>query len=236
MVGISSCCLMEKPLAEALDELAPLTDLIEVMDEGLHLITDPDLFSCYTRKFTIHAPFHGMNIASVFEPIRKASVEVMIDCFAKVAALGAPVVLHPGYFAWEPERSAAGRQFTKSLEALKTAAAEYSVVFYFENMGGMNYFNLRTPADLGLIGGTGLALDTGHAHLNGCLEEFLRTPFCHMHIHDNSGKSDTHSAVGEGTIDFVPVLRALERTGATAVLEMKDFPSVVKSLRALERM
>ena len=34
---------------------------------------------------------------------------------------------------------------------------------------------------------------------------------------------DTHSAIGEGNIDFIPVLRALERTGATAVLEMKDF-------------
>ncbi len=234
MVGISSCCLMEKPLAEALDELAPLTDLIEVMDEGLHLITDPDLFSCYTRKFTIHAPFHGMNIASVFEPIRQASVEVMIDCFAMAAALGAPVVMHPGYFAWEQERTSSDRQFKKSLRDLEAAAAERSVTFWFENMGGMNYFNLRTPADLGLIGGTGLALDTGHAHLNGCLGPFLKTPFCHMHIHDNDGRRDTHSAVGEGTIDFGPVIAALRKSGATAVLEVRDLDGVIRSKSALE--
>jgi sugar phosphate isomerase/epimerase len=236
MPGISTCCLMTEPLTAALDRLAPLTDLIEVMDEGPHLITDTGLFESYTLTFTIHAPFHGMNIASVFEPIRQASVRVLTDCFTVAAAIDAPVIMHPGYFAWEQERPLADRQFRKSLQDLKAAAAEHSVIFWFENMGGMNYFNLRTPDDLGLIDGTGLALDTGHAHLNGCLEEFLETPFCHMHIHDNKGKVDTHSAVGEGTIDFKPVCRALERTGATAVLEMKDFLSVEKSLKVLDGM
>jgi sugar phosphate isomerase/epimerase len=236
MPGISTCCLMNEPLAAALDRLAPLTGLIEVMDEGPHLITDPGLFSSYSQTFVLHAPFHGMNIASVFEPIREASVRVMTGCLAVAALIGAPVVMHPGYFAWEQERALAGRQFHRSLRDLEAAAAEHSGVFYFENMAGMNYFNLRTPADLGLIGDTGLALDTGHAHLNGCLAEFLATPFRHMHIHDNSGRVDTHSAIGEGTIDFDPVLRALDRTGATAVLEMKDFAAVTKSLAVLDGM
>jgi sugar phosphate isomerase/epimerase len=57
-----------------------------------------------------------------------------------------------------------------------------------------------------------------------------------MHIHDNSGKTDTHSAVGEGTIDFKPVMTALRRTGATAVIEVKDYDAVIKSLRILEKL
>jgi sugar phosphate isomerase/epimerase len=237
MPGISTCCLMAESLPAALDRLAPLTGLIEVMDEGPHLITDTGLFESYTQKFVLHAPFHGVNIASLFEPIRTASVQVMADCFARASATGAGgVVVHPGYFAWEQEKKAADRQFRKSHRELKRAAREHSVTFWFENMGNMNFFNLRTPEGLGLINGTGLALDTGHAYLNGCLAEFLKTPFCHMHIHDNKGKSDTHSAIGEGTIDFIPVKKALKRTGATAVLEMKDFASVVKSLKALEGM
>jgi len=227
---------MEKPLSTALDELAPLTDLIEVMDEGFHFVTDPDLFSSYTHKFTLHAPFHGMNIASVFEPVRRASVEVMVDCFEVAGAIGAPVVMHPGYFAWEPEREVSDRQFRQSLRELNAAAAERSVTFWFENMAGMNYFNLRTPADLGLIDGTGLALDTGHAYLNNCLREFLKTPFCHMHIHDNRGKTDTHSAVGEGSIDFLPVMEALRRCRATAVVEVRTLPDAKASLRALDGM
>ncbi len=236
MVGISTCCVMDKPLAEALDTLAALTDLIEIMDEGPHFITDTSLLESYTQDFTIHAPFHGMNIASVFEPIRKASVQVMADCFTVAAAIGAPVVMHPGYFAWEPERADSDRQFRVSLRELSAAAAEYSVEFWFENMGDMNYFNLRTPADLPLIGDTGFTLDTGHAHLNGCLSEFLATPFRHMHIHDNKGRADTHSAVGEGTIDFRPVMAALRRSHATAVIELRSFAGAESSLLVLDAL
>lgn len=236
MVGISTYCLMDTPLAAALDELAPLTDLIEVMDEGPHFITDPDLFSSYTRKFTLHAPFHGMNIASVFEPVRRASVQVMVDCFEVAAEIGAPVVMHPGYFAWEQERVASDRQFGTSLQELGRAAAERSVEFWFENMADMNYFNLRTPADLGLLGDTGLALDTGHAHLNGCLTEFLSTPFRHMHIHDNRGRSDTHSPVGSGTIDFRPVMAALRQGHATAVIEVRSFTGTKSSMQVLDAL
>jgi sugar phosphate isomerase/epimerase len=57
-----------------------------------------------------------------------------------------------------------------------------------------------------------------------------------MHIHDNDGRRDTHSAVGEGTIDFRPVIAALHRTGATAVLEVKDFDGVIQSKELLERL
>jgi sugar phosphate isomerase/epimerase len=236
MLGVSTYCLMDKPLEEALDTLAPLTDLIEVMDEGCHFITDTDLFQGYTQKFTLHAPFHGMNIASVFEPIRKASVQVMVECFDVAAAIGAPVVMHPGYFAWEQERALSDRQFRRSLEELFSAATERSVLFYFENMGDMNFFNLRTPADLRLIGETGLTLDTGHAHLNRCLPSFLDIPFRHMHIHDNRGMADTHSPVGSGTIDFRPVMAALRGCHATAVIEVRSFTGAMGSLQVLETL
>jgi len=235
MPGISTCCLMSEPLATALDRLAPLTGLIEVMDEGPHFISDTGLFEGYTQKFVLHAPFHGINIASRFESIRSASVQITSDCFVTAAAIGAEgVVVHPGYYAWEQEKEAADGQFRKSLRELRKEAEEHSVTFWFENMGNMNFFNLRTPEGLTLIGKTGLALDTGHAFLNGCLDEFLRFPFRHMHIHDNKGRSDTHSAIGEGTIDFLPVKIALERSAATAVFEMKDLESVRRSLKAFD--
>ncbi len=206
------------------------------MDEGLHFITDPAIFDSYSQEFIIHAPYHGMNIASVFEPVRRASVEVMTDCFAIATEIGAPVVVHPGYYAWEQEQEQADRQFKKSLGELRTAADDLSLAFYFENMGDMHFFNLRTPDDLGLIEGTGFTLDTGHANLNRCLPGFLDRGFSHMHIHDNSGKKDTHDALGEGTIDFVPVMAALKRTRATSVVEVKSLEGVISSLKLLETM
>jgi sugar phosphate isomerase/epimerase len=234
--GISSYCLIGRPLEEALDILSGITDLIEIMDEGLHFITDPAVFESYSQDLIIHAPYHGMNIASLFEAIRKASVEVMTDCFAVAAEIGAPVVVHPGYYAWEPEKEEADRQFKKSLVVLRDTATDLSLTFWFENMGDMNFFNLRTPGDIGLIEDTGLTLDTGHANLNHCLPGFLEACFSHMHLHDNNGRKDTHSTVGEGTIDFSPVIAALRRTGATSVFEVKDFDGVMRSRKALDRL
>src|SRR5512147_2446250 len=100
MPGISTCCLMSEPLPAALERIAPLTDLIEVMDEGPHFITDTGLFASYTHRFVLHAPFHGINIASLHEPVRRASVQVTGECFAIAAEIGAPVVVHPGYYGW----------------------------------------------------------------------------------------------------------------------------------------
>jgi len=236
MIGISTYCLIEEPLSDALDRLSGLTDRIEVMDEGLHFAESPELFESYSADFTIHAPFHGLNIACVFEPIRTASVGVITDCFAVAAEIGALVVLHPGYFAWENERELAGRQFKKSLAELTAAAHERSVTFSFENMGSMNFFNLRTPDDLAIIGDSEFTLDVGHANLNGCLPDFLAAPFCHMHLHDNNGRQDSHSTVGEGNIDFRPVMSAMKQKNATAVIEVRTFDGAVESLRALEAM
>jgi len=236
MAGISTYCLLDRPLEEALDRLSAITSLIEVVDEGPHFISDASIFSNYSRKFILHAPYHGMNIASSFEAIREASVKVMTDCFSIAAEIGADVVIHPGYYAWEQERECADRQFRTSLHELRDSAAEYSLTFYFENMGDMNFFNLRTPADLVIIDGTGFALDIGHANLNHCLPMFLETTFGHMHIHDNDGRKDTHSPVGEGSIDFVSVLAALRRNAATSVIEVKSFAGVQESIRVLERI
>jgi len=236
MAGISTYCLLDRPLEEALDRLTAITSLIEIVDEGPHLISDPSIFSNYSAKFILHAPYHGMNIASSFEPIRSASVKVMTDCFSVAGEIGAAVVMHPGYHAWEQERERADRQFRTSLQELLAAADERSLTFYFENMGDMNFFNLRTPDDLGIIDGAGFALDIGHANLNHCLPAFLETTFGHMHIHDNDGRRDTHSPVGEGSIDFVPVLSALQRNGATSIIEVRSFAGVQQSIRALDRL
>ena len=188
MLGVSTYCLMDRPLHEALDRLAAITSLIEIMDEGPHFVQDASLFESYSGNFVFHAPYHGMNIACLFELIREATVKVMTDCFTIAAEIGAGVVMHPGYYAWEQEHEQADRQFKKSLPCLWAAARELSVIFWFENMRDMHFFNLRTPDDLALIKGCGFALDTGHAHINHCLPGFLQAGFSHMHIHDNNGK------------------------------------------------
>ncbi|HVP93725.1 MAG TPA: sugar phosphate isomerase/epimerase family protein [Methanoregulaceae archaeon] len=233
MFGVSTFCLHREPLSEALEELTKITRLVEIMDDGPHYIRDADLLGNYSLSYTLHAPSRGVNIASLLEPIRRASVDVTIESFRIAAEVSGSIVVHPGYFAWEQERPQAEKQFLKSLEELTGAAEDYSVGFSIENMGNWDYFFLRTPDELNLIGDAGFALDVGHANLNHCLPEFLGTHFDHVHLHDNNGDKDTHSPVGDGDIDFRTVMSAVRRDNATTIIEVDTFDGVVSSMEKL---
>lgn len=234
MFAVSTFCLHSVPLATALDKLTAITDHIEVMDEGLHHLENADLLKNYTARYTIHAPGRGTNLASLLEPIRRASVEVMAECFRIAGDVNGSVVLHPGYFAWEEERKKAEDQLVRSLDELHHHADDYSVEFFVENMGNWEYFLLKTPDELPLIGRTSFALDVGHAHQNNSLGAFLSFPARHYHLHDNDGSADTHAAVGDGTIDFRAVMQAVRKTNVVPVIEVSDLPGVLKSIDRLK--
>jgi len=236
MLGVSSFCLHEEPLPDALEKLSEITGLVEIMDDGRHFVNSSDELAAFSLEYAFHAPCRSINIASLHEPIRRASVEVLGQCFSVAADVNAPVVIHPGYFAWEEEREKAFEHFQKSLKEIDSLAEEYGITYYVENMGNWNYFFLRFPGELDLLGNVDLALDVGHAHLNNCLDEFLTLPFSHVHLHDNDGSDDTHSAVGEGSIDFVAVMEAVRRTKATPIVEVGTLPGVIESIRVLENL
>lgn len=233
MLGVSSYCLHQESLATALDRISTVTSVIEIMDDGRHYIESPDLLENYSARWSFHAPSRSINIASIHEPIRRASVEVIGTCFSLAGEVNADVVVHPGYVTWEEEHERALRHFRKSLRELTAIAENCSVRFFIENMGNWSYFFLRDPSEIDLLGDFGLALDVGHANLNHCLEEFLRLPFGHIHLHDNNGIEDSHSAVGTGTIDFAPVMEAVRRDHATPIIEVATFDGSVQSMKAL---
>jgi sugar phosphate isomerase/epimerase len=64
-----------------------------------------------------------------------------------------------------------------------------------------------------------LSLDVGHAHLMQALggpsiESWLLEGahlLAHVHLQDNDGAADRHWACGDGQIEWLPVLRSLER-------------------------
>ena len=236
MFGVSTFCLHSEPLTTALDKISPISDFIEVMDEGLHYLESAEPLMSYSEKFSIHAPCRGTNIASLLEPIRRASVEVTKQCFRIAAEVNAGVVVHPGYFAWAEERLKAEQQLTKSLTEIAGLAKEYSVCYFIENMGNWEYFFLKTPDELSLLGDTPFALDTGHAHQNHCLAEFLRFPAAHYHLHDNDGKEDSHLAPGKGTIDFRPVMKAVRKNRVVPVVEVATYEGVIESLSLLNTL
>ena len=236
MFGVSTFCLHRLPLPDALEKISALTDRIEIMDEGLHHLEDAGLLRSYDHHFSIHTPCRGTNLARLLEPIRRASIEVMAQSMAIAAEPGAAVVIHPGYFAWAEERGKAEQQLARSIRELTELSDEYSVRFFIENMGNWEYFLLRTPEELPLIGNAGFALDVGHAHQMHCLDAFLSCPAAHYHLHDNSGKEDSHWAVGDGTIDFSAVMKTVRKSGVEPVIEVATFDGILKSIERLNAL
>jgi sugar phosphate isomerase/epimerase len=59
-------------------------------------------------------------------------------------------------------------------------------------------------------------------------------PAGHYHLHDNNGKEDSHVAVGEGTIDFEPVMKAIQKNKGMPVIEVATFDGVLKSIQTLK--
>ena len=234
--AISSFCLNDMSLEMALDRLASVTDWVEVMDEGCHRLEDTVVLESFDLRYTVHAPSRGVNLASLLEPVRRASVEVTVACLALSTEVGAPVVVHPGYFAWPRDRKRAEQQFRRSLVELLGAAEEISATFFIENMGDWEHFLLKTPDELSLIDGAEFALDVGHAHQNHVLPAFLEVPISHFHLHDNDGTTDAHAAVGDGTIDFSAVMAAVRRTGTRPVIEVGSFDGVIRSIAALDAL
>ncbi|MBN1431234.1 MAG: sugar phosphate isomerase/epimerase [Methanomicrobiaceae archaeon] len=237
MIGISTSCLSDVPLEHALDVLYDITETVEIIDDGLHFMDNPDIAECFNFNYFIHAPSRGVNIASQLEIIRKASVEVIVHCAGIASRLDAgAIIIHPGYFSHVLQRDIGIFQLEKSLLDLNRVAEEYSITFLIENMPEWNYFLLKKTDELPLIDGFGLVLDVGHANTNSCLDEFLQVPVSHFHLHDNMGKDDSHMALGKGNIDFGPVFDAIERNGAPGIIEVNTLESAKSSLEFIKNV
>lgn len=236
-IGCSTCCLMDRPLEEALGLISGQTGLAEILSDGPHsLFLSEETCYSFDLRYTVHAPVADTNIASDNEHLRRATLRVMRDLAEVCDRIGAErLVIHPGHVWGEEVRGAAQAALDRSLSELAAIQGEVSVRFAIENMGAWDVCFFREPgfldrlADLDL----GFALDVGHAHVNGNLVPFLKQGGAiHVHLHDNCGSRDDHLACGEGSIDFGHVMAALP-PDATKVIEPVSFHQYGRSLEHL---
>jgi sugar phosphate isomerase/epimerase len=88
----------------------------------------------------------------------------------------------------------------------------------------------------------GLTLDIGHGELLSSRNKaysFIETcpeRISHVHIHDNLGgntpEDDLHLPLGEGSINFKPIIAALRKTGYNKTLTLEVAPEVLKQGKA----
>lgn len=86
----------------------------------------------------------------------------------------------------------------------------------------------------------GVCYDVSHGHIHDVsMDDWMRalSPYIdHLHINDNDGLTDQHSAVGNGTIDWAHYFELLNSydISASMLIEVKDIQKQIESLNYLK--
>ncbi|MHA2015531.1 MAG: sugar phosphate isomerase/epimerase family protein [Candidatus Thorarchaeota archaeon] len=200
-------------------------------------------------KLTLHAPYHDINIASLKEPIRRASVDILKHCIEVAREMDVDaLVLHTGKC---PEDQVARVELARermaaSLFGLATFASDFGVRLGIENKQRASDRELilypeeqlewvSALKDLGAFS----VLDLGHANTTGRSPveylDILWDTIGEIHLHDNRGTADEHLPLGEGTLPLDSILKRISEFDGTVILELKSLDALQESAVLLTR-
>ncbi|MDI3502189.1 MAG: hypothetical protein PWR13_1208 [Archaeoglobi archaeon] len=226
----------------------------EIVDEGAQKLNEEniklfrDALSSTNLELSVHAPFSDLNLASLNEGILEETRRQILESLERAHEIEAEVVvIHPGHYSplglqlpdkvWE--------HCVESFIRISKKAEELNLKACVENMTNVFMMLCRNPEEVSELieevssENLWIALDVGHANLNGNLFDFMKlSKIAHMHVHDNNGKEDEHLAVGEGNVDwrrFARELKKIDFTGAMT-LELRTIEEAVRSMRFLEKI
>ncbi len=218
-------------------------DYAEILHQYPNHDLDTDIFENYNLKYTIHSPIINLNIASLTENIRKASVAEIkksIDLANKIDAK--TVVVHPGSVPF------LGRGFEdkifelnkQSIKEIGEYGRDLGIDAAIENMpdlGGYMYSNPYELNELVTSLEMSMTLDIGHAnHAGYGPEDMYFDSIKHIHAHDNNGDDDSHYALGDGSIDLKSIISNFEdkKYNGTYIIEVNEMNWVEKSYEYLK--
>ncbi|WP_461866503.1 sugar phosphate isomerase/epimerase family protein [Thermococcus sp.] len=251
MLGISTICCSDVSLGTALYKISRVKgiDFVEIVSENYHML---DRYNYHSHmetleenglKSVIHAPFSDINIASLNERIRRASLDILFEAFEIARLMGALlVVIHPGHL------SPAGMRFPKayekihrrSLKEIDRYSRKLGIRVALENMPAFPTLDGRTCERIReLIDGTELYVTFDVGHLNTVTQNFdefielLGDRIIHVHLHDNNGKNDSHLSLGKGNVPWNDVFKLLPRKASWS-LELGSLDAVRESLRFIK--
>ena len=246
-IGVSTLALFPMSLKEILDYLESINvKYCELMLEYPYNEIDPDLVNSYSIKTSIHTPLSDVNIASLNESIRKASVEEVIKSINLASKVGSEaLVVHPGHMAF------LARKFQEkirenSLVSLKECsrfAEERGIKLCVENMPDMEGMICKDLDELNELVqeiGALMTIDVGHAHNVGIsIDEILKYDnIGHIHLSDNDGSFDNHNAVGSKDIDFKSLFEGLneKKFDGILVVEVTNKDEILESLDYIKKL
>ncbi len=192
------------------------------------------------RPFSVHGPFLDLNPGSFDTLIREATLCRFRQAYRAAAELGADrIVFHTGFQpatcyeeGWPEKAVEFWKQFLDGTDG--------SLAVHLENVMDLHWEVIRGILDRVDCPYFTACLDLGHLWVFSGQkpEEWiagLGGRIGHLHLHDNTGKQDSHSALGDGSIPWDSVLPALRRycPGASVTIENSRPDQARASLRFL---
>ena len=166
--------------------------------------------------------------ASPVARLRQAAIEEVISTLPIFARMGARLVnVHP-----DAGRSALGQDQNIRLNAaafatLAEAASRHGMRLMVENIVGAYESVAAFQQFLGADPRIGWHYDIGHAQVRGNRSHEYLTAFgdrlVHVHISDNSGRTDDHLPLGVGRLDWKRFVRQVKRTGYDDTITLEVF-------------
>jgi sugar phosphate isomerase/epimerase len=224
---------------------------IEIVDEGLHALNKrrvqalSELAASYGLKYTVHAPFADINIASPSKPLLNTIAKRLRKSIIHADALNCQVwVFHSGVKTgismFYPGMD--WIQNTESVRSLYKFASNHGLKIAIENTPEPYPFVMTNVEDFKRFYNEvnediGMVLDIAHAHINGQIEPFLTTfadKIVHMHAHDNNGKNDQHLGIGYGNIDWKKATALIKKINYSEIIVVESIEHVEQSLFRLK--
>jgi len=253
-IGLSSLYLMGKPFKSLLESIRlHEVGLWEVVDENSLKLDEQRIQSLLELKeqrnirFTVHAPFTDVNIASLVPEVRQMAMKRLEQSMQYASQLKAEAwVVHPGQrgalTTFYPSEE--WRLNVQAIASLTALAKDIGVQMCLENMpkgfsalmNDCESFNQIHDE----LGGDAfkIVFDIGHANTAGEVSTFLdrfSDSITHVHAHDNQGKFDSHDEIGKGTVNWLTVAQKIKKSSCRTVV-VESTKGVEASLERLRQL
>jgi sugar phosphate isomerase/epimerase len=253
-VGISMLYCLGEPFNRMVRRLGAMgTKYIEILDDGTHdldkkrIAALKETAKSYSLQYSLHAPFADINIASPIKLLLHASLKRLTQSLANANAIDAKMwVFHPG------QRTGIGQfypgadfeQMSQSIKQLYVQAEEFGINIALENLPAKYWFLMSTPEEFQRMYKEtnlpiGIALDLGHANLEGQIQPFfdlLADKIVHIHASNNDGSEDQHFGVEDGNIDYVWFAETIKKIGYDKSVIVESMHKIPESIRKLKQL
>ena len=243
-IGASTLATFNDSLKSSLDFIECLgIEYAELLHQYPNEEFDLDVLNSYNLKYTIHAPFLDVNIASLSSKSRNNSIEQIkgsIDLANKIDA--SIVVVHPGLvpFLLKDQPEKIYDVADESIKEIGRYGQDLGVNATIENMPA---FESMIYQDMTRLNETlenfdmSMTLDIGHANHSGISpDEMYFDSIKHIHAHDNFGDDDTRLPLGEGNIELKHIIDTFEKKNYDGIymIEVNNKDSIKTSLEYLK--